>query len=523
MSSLTHVCMWMNNRWESITAEQAAKQHPGGTVSARSGLFMCELCGQYVILTDGDIRGRYFKHSAYEKSKDCPHRTFGKDYIISYDVREHELPLRIRYIAPDSFRFEIGLIQAPISSLSKNFRLEIIPGEKSTAVYMFSKERLNPNGITYLSLGERPFEEYTIHFLNGSDKLYEFWPKKGKGIDPKGTLFEKNTGKKLNYDADVEIRKKYYLLKRGCFYYRNYSSIRIEKVLEKRFGWDSWNLYEVEALEFNEESARFFLDFHCRLTADPVTLLPIWPLYVEGNFIVKHNRSSMCVVVKGNVHSFNTFPKAAIRQLVYNSPQLKLYEVFCNSRQQLISAGRTHALEYTYFWKEPLLQEGQPPAVHVTDSTGHQIASGELFDLPGEKRLRVRSCYDGHLIVSEDGNVIAKYKLDADTSFEVDEIAFGQSIQVVVGLDIVWQVRFKKRQPVLKDGELNLLEYIAKASGPTIPIPHSVRNILSGMECYPEICRWIRNCMKNGCINERSYRRLQRFFINNKRKIKGEN
>ena len=52
MASLTHVCMWSDNGWERITAEQAAKRHPGGTVSAHSGLFMCELCGQYVSLTD---------------------------------------------------------------------------------------------------------------------------------------------------------------------------------------------------------------------------------------------------------------------------------------------------------------------------------------------------------------------------------------------------------------------------------------------------------------------------------------
>ena len=65
MASLTHVCMWSDNGWKRITAEQAARLHPGGTVSAHSGLFMCELCGQYVILTDGDIRIRYFKHSAY--------------------------------------------------------------------------------------------------------------------------------------------------------------------------------------------------------------------------------------------------------------------------------------------------------------------------------------------------------------------------------------------------------------------------------------------------------------------------
>lgn len=55
MASLTHVCMWSDNGWKRITAEQAARLHLGGTVSAHSGLFMCELCGQYVILTDGDI------------------------------------------------------------------------------------------------------------------------------------------------------------------------------------------------------------------------------------------------------------------------------------------------------------------------------------------------------------------------------------------------------------------------------------------------------------------------------------
>ena len=99
MASLTHVCMWSDNGWKRITAEQAARLHPGGTVSAHSGLFMCELCGQYVILTDGDIRIRYFKHSAYEKSKDCPERTFGAGYSISYGSQEHDLPIRITSVS----------------------------------------------------------------------------------------------------------------------------------------------------------------------------------------------------------------------------------------------------------------------------------------------------------------------------------------------------------------------------------------------------------------------------------------
>ena len=148
MASLTHVCMWSDNGWKRITAEQASRLNPGGTVPAHSGLFMCELCGQYVILTDGDIRIRYFKHSAYEKSKDCPERTFGAGYSFSYSSQEHDLPIRITSVSSSSFSFEIGLIRAPISSLSKDFCIEIRPKGVSDVRYVFTKERLNCDSIT---------------------------------------------------------------------------------------------------------------------------------------------------------------------------------------------------------------------------------------------------------------------------------------------------------------------------------------------------------------------------------------
>ncbi len=148
MASLTHVCMWSDHGWKRITAEQAARLHPGGTVSARSGLFMCELCGQYVTLTDGDINVRYFKHSAYEKSKDCPERTFGSGYTPSYSSQEHDLPIRITSISSSSYRFELGLIRAPISSLSKDFRIEIKPKGASDVSFVFAKERLNSESLS---------------------------------------------------------------------------------------------------------------------------------------------------------------------------------------------------------------------------------------------------------------------------------------------------------------------------------------------------------------------------------------
>lgn len=398
MASLTHVCMWSDHGWKRITAEQAARLHPGGTISARSGLFMCELCGQYVTLTDGDINVRYFKHSAYEKSKDCPERTFGSGYTPSYSSQEHDLPIRITSISSSSYRFELGLIRAPISSLSKDFRIEIKPKGASDVSFVFAKERLNSDSITYLPIGDRPFEKYALNFKNGNDQIREFWPAEINGIDPEGALFEKSSGQKLSYDADVEIGKEYYLLKRGHLYVKAYNGITIREILQKRTGWETWSLYEIYAAEFNEAAARFYLDFHCRLTEHPVSLHPVWPLFIEGNYVIKHNQNNMYMLVEGNVSAVKTFPSVALRQLSHNSSQTRLYEVSCTGRQQLISAGRTRALQYTYLWREPLDQMGIVPKVSVTDLTGADVASGETNVLPHSKTLRIKSSLTENLL-----------------------------------------------------------------------------------------------------------------------------
>lgn len=108
------------------------------------------------------------------------------------------MPIRITGVSPSSFRFEIGLIRAPIDLLSEDFCIEIKPKGVWGEPYVFTKERLNSDSITYLPLGEKPFEKYTLELKNGGDQLREFWPSEVKGIDPEGTLFEKTSGKSLH-------------------------------------------------------------------------------------------------------------------------------------------------------------------------------------------------------------------------------------------------------------------------------------------------------------------------------------
>ena len=176
----------------------------------------------------------------------------------------------------------------------------------------------------------------------------------------------------------------------------------------------------------------------------------------------------------------------------------------------MISAGRTQALQYTYFWKEPLNRAGSSPSILVTDLSGSEIESGESNTLPHNKTLLFKSTFDGELIISNNrARVVDKRKIFADRQLELDGLSYGVSVQVVIGLDVVWKIDFKKQCSTIPSDEVEILKRISSASGALIPAPHSLRNILAGMRSYPRICQWIRKCIKDGTINEHSYRELQ--------------
>lgn len=172
---------------------------------------MCELCGQYVILTDGDKNIRRFRHKISEKSKDCPERTFGSSVHMTYDAREYELPIRICNIADNQFDLELGLLYIPRSVLQAQEIQQVIiqPLGNEDTSYVYSFERLNLETITYVYIGNIPAPKYQ---LSVEGELKNFWPKYVREIDRSGSIFVQKTGKKLPYGADVQIESSYFLL-----------------------------------------------------------------------------------------------------------------------------------------------------------------------------------------------------------------------------------------------------------------------------------------------------------------------
>ena len=283
--ALNHVCTWHKNGWKRITASEAAKTARYG-VSASSGLFMCELCGQYVILTKAGLRDPYFKHSKSEEDKNCEERSLSYNqayYGGRLSTEKRGLPVRI-VLEGTNQHFEIGFPRLGdlLNDLPKNSKIQITNDNGQEFNYSF--ERLNQDSMTYFSVGNKMSREYTIRTTVNNKELSFFWPQRVRGVS-KGTVFSAETGVVIPKGSDVYVNKEYYLLLDFAYLERWVSShIYVKKINTKPLISSFYYLYIVKALDFSKESAKFFMEFYCRLEEKPINFIPIWPITVKSPF-----------------------------------------------------------------------------------------------------------------------------------------------------------------------------------------------------------------------------------------------
>ncbi len=500
--SLTHVCMWSSHGWKRITEREAAQLHPGGTVSAKSGLFMCELCGQYVTLTDGWIRDRYFKHSAEELSKDCPERTFSSSVPVTYSYKTHDLPLRLRIISTGKFELQLGLLPVPEKLLQNKHNSRIIIGFPDGQYYNYSFERILTDTMTYLSVGERPYKKYTITIDPTDSGLIPFWPRVIDGISESGTLFDSVTGKKLSYDADTIVNHKYHLLSSHKLYFDNISGITARQICRRDIEISTWYVYEIEATSFDESTARFFLDYHCRLTENAVSIIPLWPVYIETPYRICHNKDQITFFLRGDAEP-QVFPKTNLHSSSCDNG--KFFTVNCHERQQILSAGRTKVLKYTYLWKDDLDYKTPLPQIIVTDLSGMMITPGEHKELPAKKTIRINAAFDGYVLRKKKGIVLERLCLSSGETIEIDDVQYGHSIFVLQGLDTVWSCYFVHTVTVDDEIDDSLFIDLRECKGEYITLDHSVGALAAKMGDYPKTKGWLYTCIRCGRIPRKAY------------------
>lgn len=512
MASLNHVCMWSEHGWVRISAEEAARIQPRGTVSAQSGIFWCELCGQYVTFTDSNENVRHFRHSANEESKNCPERTFGPLYPHTYKAGTHELPIRLIQ-ENNTFQLEMGFLYVPQDLLLSAEVSSVTIKVSDTLRFTYSFERLNNKIITYLPIGSIPSETYEVI---SSKQLIPYWPRKIKGVSRDGSLFDYENGKMITTDSDVQVQKKYYLLTTRRLL-NPYSSIEFSLLHEIRSGWTTWRIYQIEANELDHEAAKFFLSLHCRLTDSPLRVNPIWPLHIRTPYVIKHPDNYLIIHSYGRREKkITAFPSAPVKSIAC-SKNGQISKAVCNGRQQLISSGQANVLQYLYFWREEQDNTSDKPGIQVQNINGETIPSGENKTLPLWKILKVLLPYDGKAIIRRKGEIIGKCEIRSQSPCSIEDINYGTEIDILVGLDIVWSASFNKTiNGTLSLEDEHLVSVLTSFRGNEMPVPHHYGSFVAKLEQYPQTKQWLYQAIRRGTASKEAMKYLKSQLFTNK-------
>lgn len=511
---LTHVCIWTKNHWKRITLDEVKRIHSGGTVSARSGIFMCDLCGQYVTLTDGPIRDRYFRHDSSSKSKNCPDRSLVYTQNITFSAVAHNLPIKIEVLSQNSFRLYIGLISIPdsIKVDKEKAKVQIATTQNASLLILgeYSLSRLQELGTTYFSLGNSPKSSYQLEVLPHVGKIHDYWPPEVEGIEEAGSLFDSVTMKKLPLDADITINHTYLLLTRRSIF-NIPKGIISNKICSSTVERGSrWNVYEVTATDFRESIAKFFLDYRCRLTESVLSIVPIWPAYVETPYLLRQCNKYMAVYMHGDA-TMKMFPPGSLNS--YPCSIGKLFYVRCKDRQQIISAGRARVLQYLYIWKEDTLENlGKKPEILIKDITGNIINEDNFTGLPIRRTLIIKAPFDGLINIKYLGRVIGKEKLQSNNQFMLNDLRTGITIEVFQGLDLIRKVELKKEIANISLKDRKMLKLLQSCHGPKVKITHLTTSLILKMKDYPLSKRWLRYCIIKGCISLKACKVLIKHF-----------
>ena len=209
---LTHVSMWTNSGFMPVTAEQVAKMpNCRSSVPARSGLFLCRLCNQYVAFSSA----HYFMHSRGDQDKECPERLVGFYESIATKVKQRALPIRLTVIDSRSLSVSIGI--ALPSGIITDQGVISIESLDSKKAYSYNISRLTAGDIEYVSLQRDLSSVYKLKpDEKAQERLKGLIPEEVKGVSAEGTLFKvlgnSKTARKVLHGMNVHVNQKYYLL-----------------------------------------------------------------------------------------------------------------------------------------------------------------------------------------------------------------------------------------------------------------------------------------------------------------------
>ena len=516
----SHVLMWAGDRGlRPITSAEADKLFPK-TVAARSEIFICELCHQYLTFTSGNIRERHFRHSKTAENKECEERAvqYG-NALPTYGFQQtlHTLPFRLT----GKYRLELGLLALSEDCLIRYSGQTLrIAGQGINTFSYDIAERLLPERLTWLDVGDTPAKNYNLYLSEGSP-LPPQWPHQVDGMDTLA-LFDAETGKRLPPRPDVEVAREYIVAIRGKRCWIPPSDVSQKTIPPHEHGWSGWTLCKVTALRFSKMAARFFLQFQAMLTNRAPSIFPLWPAFLRTPHLIYHDAEELFIFVGGEDAKIRLFPPAS--QAILKSGRARIIRFIAGVRKrvltgasgQLLEVGRTHMLRYDYFIRKKLDQIAPLPKVKITNSHGAVICEDWVEGISPGSTIGILAPFDGETLLENDGVIFDRQKLKSSEELRL-KVNTGQTLTIFQGLDRIrslvfarpGQKRFEGGQNRTLCDDARLYRRLSRLTGDEVPAVHLLAVVTHFFRGYRATGAWLRMRKAEGRISARALAQLR--------------
>ena len=541
---LSHVLMWTDEYgYQPVTDTEAALLYPK-TVSACSKIFVCGICGQGLSFTSGKIRIRHFRHDQAAQNKECEERSQAYGYgqpTYSLLERIRSLPLRLIRQA-GTWRLELGLLALQESIFENYAQQQLCIENDNGKKYNYNLiDRLHPDRLTWLDVGEQPSEYFHLFFNNGFS-LPPLWPRRVEGMG-EITLFEVETGYRLPFFPDVEVGKEYFAIIRGYCNLLKFNDILINYIDSSEHGWSGCSVYRVKALRFSKMAASFFIQLKANLKKHRSVVFPLWPAVIRTPHLIDHDADELFIFIEGEGVKVQAFPAGSLTTFVKREV-VRLVRLSLGVRKQLVSGGTdtpllqlgrfSHTLRYDYFIRQHFARTTKFPKVTVEDDTGNELKADRLETIQPRIQLYVQGTFDGEVwLQSESSPLIDKYTLKGGETLALKAEA-GQTLTIFQGLDCVRTIVFsrsaqqdleKKRCKQTQDSvvlgwtDARLCRCLKRMSGDEIEAPRVLAKCVHFFRKWPSVAAWLRQKQNGGCISKRAQILLGAVMNENKRRI----
>ena len=153
------------------------------------------------------------------------------------------------------------------------------------------------------------------------------------------------------------------------------------------------------------------------------------------------------------------------------------------------------------------------PRIKVTEEDDKEIQDGIITRLPKNKTLIVFSDYDGKIESKKNESIVDQKALKAQTRIFIDNISFGQSIEVWQGLDLLWSVEFVNEKATHSENDELLYNQLISCKGRFIVFPHRFVGVADKLKESPKVLDWLRITMRSGTIREDAVKLLKKVLL----------